>query len=150
MPQFNLIFESPNYLNRLTTQVEVNPKQWTTPDGKSLGINTENWTISSDSQFAAITEWFVDENKYQMTLENGQEGFVPLSQTFAISMVGQLFPKDLIKYLSSIDEVYTHQMKELNHNDAPPKTDFPTTEDNKQDSPFPNNDDQPNDEDESW
>lgn len=146
MTQTNLIFESPNYLNNLTTQAEVSPKQWETPDGESLEIDTDNWTISSSSQSASITDWFVDESKYQMTLEIGQSGFVPLSQTFAISMVGQLFPKDLIKYLSSINEVYTHQMKEFNK-DAPPKQDSPTTQDNKQDTPPSDNS---NDEEDLW
>lgn len=148
MTQTNLIFESPNYLNNLTAKVEVNPKQWKTPDGEFLEINTNNWTISSNSQSASITKWFVDESKHQMTLENDQEGFVPLSQIFAISMVGQLFPKDLTKYLSSIDEIYTHQMKELNK-DTPPNQDSSITQDDKQDSSSPNGN-KPNDDENLW
>lgn len=149
MTKTNLMFESPDYINNLTTETEVNPKQWTTQDGESLEIDTETWTISSSTQSAKITEWLVNENNYQMTLDldNDAQDFIPLSQTFAISMVGQLFPKDLIKYLTGIEKAY-NQMKEFE--DTPPNPEVPTTSESKNDNPL-SSDNQPNkDEEELW
>lgn len=102
-----LIFESPGYLNNLSSAEPVSPKQWTGPENEELQINTEDWTISSPLQSALITDWFVNESAYQMTTQPEQEGFEKLSQDFAISMVGQLFPKELPKYLASLNRVYS-------------------------------------------
>lgn len=122
-----LVFKSPTYLNNLSVAEEVVAKPWTTPGGEELEINTENWTIFSSSTSASITDWFVNETAYQMTTESGQAGFEPLSQTFAVSMVGQLFPKDsLIKYIQSISAVYSMANSDGNKpDDEPKKTDIP-------------------------
>lgn len=134
MSQTPLLFESPSYLNNLTSQTMVSPKQWQTPTGESLSINTDNWTISSSTQSAPITEWLVNESNYQMTLSGEQGGFEPLTQTFAISMIGQLFPKDLLQYLTSINQVYSQMNDDAN---VPPNT--PEKQDKQTDTPQSDN-----------
>jgi hypothetical protein len=105
-----LRFIAPKILDAVKEPQTIAPCSWTHHiDQTDLMLDTSNWNVESGSCTSSIDLWCVNQELHTMQplSEEMEEGFEPLSYSFAVSMIGQLAGKDkLIDYLERLQEVF--------------------------------------------
>lgn len=119
MEILSLQFVSPKVLNELGQAKMVDCETWLYDEtDEKLELNTEDWTICSESEQAKINRWEVNQSTHRMRLRTGSssDGFEPLDYPFAVSMIGQIGNRqNLQDYLASLQEIYLVEFREQTH-----------------------------------
>lgn len=110
MVLLQLKFIAPRTLDAVKEPQTIEPTSWTHhKDETGLLLDTANWNIESGSCTSRIDLWYVNQDLHTMQplSEEMEEGFEPLTYSFAVSMIGQIAGKDkLMEYLDSLQQVY--------------------------------------------
>ena len=114
-----LQFVSPKVLNGLGQARSIDREMWLHDEtDEELELDTEDWTICSETEQAKINRWEVNQSTHRMRLRTGSssDGFEPLDYPFAVSMIGQIGNKqNLQDYLASLQEIYLVEFREEIH-----------------------------------
>lgn len=110
MVLLQLNFIAPKTLDAVKEPQTIEPASWTHHKVETgLLLDTANWNIESGSCTSRIDLWCVNQDLHTMQpiTEEMENGFEPLTYSFAVSMIGQLAGKDkLINYLESLQEIF--------------------------------------------
>jgi hypothetical protein len=123
MSTFKLRFHNPNFLNHNKVAIDEDKPQWHHIDGSDLEINIEDWVIHKINKKGSclLSKCEIDENNHivRFTGETHEGEFKLIDHAFAISMLGQIIPKEeLIHYLKQMENTFDNSKEEKRENSA--------------------------------
>ncbi len=117
MSTFKLQFHSPTFLNQNKFSVGEEKPQWHHIDGSDLEINVDDWVIHKIGKKGSclLSKCEMDEDNYVIKFSDEVEegNFKPIDYAFAVSMLGQILPKEeLIHYLKQVQVTFNVNKEE--------------------------------------